>query len=308
VYALSCYHKDKMKTSLEEIAQETYRLEAQIPGLNTVFSVFFIRDKDSVLIEPGPAANIPAIQKAVKELALDNLEYVIPTHIHLDHAGALGSLLQLFPQARGIVNPGAVEHVIDPSRLIKSTKMAFGEDFEALYGQIIPVPHSRLKVVQDNDSIDIGSRQLQFIHTPGHAPHHIAIFDTKTKGIFCGEALGLIYSPGAPPLPAVAPPSFDPDIYLNNMLQLKKLHPKLLFYSHGGMSTEPEKSITAVIENTRIIGDAILGAFKASETDEAIIQIIGDFIDARFGFRLEAYELASNVKAYLHYFRKKVPN
>jgi len=294
-----------METYIEEIAKETYRLETHIPGLNPIFSVYFIRDKISVLIEPGPAAIIPAIQKAVKELDLNNMEYIIPTHIHLDHAGAMGSLLQLFPQTKAVVNPQAVEHVVDPARLIKSTKMAFGDDFDTIYGKIIPVPQSRLKIVQDNDRIDLGNRELVFIHTPGHAPHHIAIFDKKTKGLFCGEALGLIYSPGAPPLPAVAPPSFDPDIYLNNMMHLKELRPEFLFYSHGGVGKEPEKLISNVKENTRIIGDAVLRFSKQDETDEVVIQHTGDFIYTRFGFRLDKYELGSNVRAYLHYFKKK---
>jgi glyoxylase-like metal-dependent hydrolase (beta-lactamase superfamily II) len=217
----------------------------------------------------------------------------------------MGSLLQLFPQAMGVVNPRAVEHIIDPSRLIKSTKMAFGDDFETVYGKIMPVPQSRFKVVQDNDRIVVGSRELIFIHTPGHAPHHIAIFDTKTRGLFCGGALGLIYSPGAPPLPAVAPPSFDPDIYLNNMLRLRELRPKLLFYAHGGLGNEPEKLIAMAIENTGIIGEAIMRAYKLEPTEDRVIQNIGDFIIERFGFRLDDYELGSNVRAYLHYFQKK---
>ena len=305
VYALYYNHFSKMKTYIEEIAEETYRLETHIPGLNPIFSVYFIKDQISVLIEPGPAAIIPAIQRAVKDLGLENLGYIIPTHIHLDHAGAMGSLLQVFPQAKGVVNPRAVEHVVDPTRLIKSTGMAFGDDFESVYGKIIPVPHSRLKIVQDNDRIVVGSRELIFIHTPGHAPHHIAIFDTKTRGLFCGEALGLIYSPGTPPLPAVAPPSFDPDIYLDNMRQLQKLQPKLLFYSHGGVGRDPAKLISIAIENTKIIGDAILRAYKLETSEDIIIQNIGDFIINRFGFRLDDYELGSNVRAYLHYYRKE---
>ena len=294
-----------MNTYVEEIAEGTYRLETRIPGLNTIFSVYFIKDKSSVLIEPGPAAIIPDIQKVVQEYALNNLEYIIPTHIHLDHAGGMGSLLQLFPKAKGVINPRAVEHIIDPTRLINSTKMAFGDDFERVYGKILPIAQSRLKIVQDNDSIIIGSRTLVIIHTPGHAPHQIAIFDTKTKGLFCGEALGLIYGPNAPPLPAAAPPSFNPDIYLDNMRQLQKLQPKLLFYSHGGVGTEPEKLISAAIENTQAFGDAVLRSFKQEGTEEAVIQNVGDFIYNRFGFRLEGYELGSNVRAYLHYFKKK---
>ena len=185
-----------MRTYTEKVAPGTYRLETYISGImNTIFSVYFLKDKSPVIIEPGPAAVIPAVQKALADLALNNPGYIIPTHIHLDHAGGLGRMLQLFPQSMGVVNSRAVEHVVDPSRLIRSTKMAFGDDFETVYGKILPVPQSRLRIVADNDSIVVGSRELLFIHTPGHAPHHIAIFDTKTKGLFCGEALGLIYSP-----------------------------------------------------------------------------------------------------------------
>jgi glyoxylase-like metal-dependent hydrolase (beta-lactamase superfamily II) len=294
-----------MSAFVEQITEGTYRLETRLKGNNTVFSVYFIKDISSAVIEPGPAAIIPDIQKAIKELDLENLEYIIPTHIHLDHAGGMGSLLQLFPQAKGVVNPRAVEHVIDPTRLIKSTKMAFGDDFESVYGKIIPVAQSRLKIVQDNDSIVVGSRKLIIINTPGHAPHHIAIFDTKTRGLFCGEALGLIYTPGAPSLPAVAPPSFDPDVYLENMIRLRELHPELLFYSHGGVGKEPKKLISAVIKNTQAFGDAVLRFSKEAGTEAAVIQNMGDFVYHNFGFRLEGYELGSNVRAYLHYFRKK---
>jgi glyoxylase-like metal-dependent hydrolase (beta-lactamase superfamily II) len=294
-----------MKTYVENIGHDIYRLETQIPGENTIFSVYFIKGENSVLIEPGPAAIIPAIQNFIKEQSIGNLEYIIPTHIHLDHGGGLGNLIRLFPKAKAVVNPEAVKHVTDPSRLIRSTKMAFGDDFENIYGKIIPVPYTRLKVVQDNESLYIGDRQLVIIHSPGHAPHHIAIYDTKTKGLFCGEALGLIYSPGAPPLPAVAPPSFDPDVYVDNMLRLKELHPDLLFYSHGGVGREPEKLISTVIENTKIIGNAIYDATKLQLTDEAIIRKMGNFIIDRFGFKLDDYELGSNVRAYLHYFKRK---
>jgi glyoxylase-like metal-dependent hydrolase (beta-lactamase superfamily II) len=294
-----------MKTYVEEVAQEIYRLETQIPGLNTIFSVYFIKEKSTVIIEPGPAAIISAIQNVIKERKFNNPDYIIPTHIHLDHGGALGSLIQLFPQAKAVVNPRAVEHMVDPSRLIRSTKMAFGEDFETIYGKIIPVSQPKLKIVQDNERISIGSRKLMFIHTPGHAPHHVAIFDTKTEGLFCGEALGLIYSPGAPPLPAVAPPSFDPDVYLSNMIRLRELQPKLLFYSHGGVGNEPEKLISSVIENTKTIGDAILRNIKLQATEETVIHDIGNFIIDRFGFKLDDYELGSNVRAYIHYFKKQ---
>jgi len=183
--------------------------------------------------------------------------------------------------------------------------MAFGDDFESLYGPILPVPESRLKVVSDGDRLQVGSRELFIIHTPGHAAHHIAVFDTKTRGIFAGEALGLIYSPGYPPLPAVAPPSFDMELYLKDMENLKALKPKLVFYSHGTVAEKPEKLIDAVMDNTSLVGAFIRRHLRVGKSEKAIIGLVGDYLRNQFNAPLDEYELRSNVRGYIHYFRKK---
>jgi glyoxylase-like metal-dependent hydrolase (beta-lactamase superfamily II) len=290
---------------LEQVADGIYRLEGRVAGVAAIFAVYFIKDSDGAIIEPGPAALVPKIQEAVAELGLSNPEYIIPTHIHLDHAGGLGKLAQLFPNTKIVVNRQGAKHIVEPSRLIKSTRMAFGDDFETTYGPILPVPESRLKVVHDGERLPVGSRELIIVHTPGHAAHHIAIFDTKTGGLFCGEALGLIYSPGYPPLPAVAPPSFDMELYLNDMERLKALKPRLLFYSHGTVAQEPERLIATAIENTRLVGDFILRDLRAGESEEAVISHVGDYLRNHFGASLDEYELVSNVNGYIHYFREK---
>ena len=290
---------------METIAEETYRLERRITGANAPFAVYFIKDGGGAIIEPGPAVLAPDIQEAAAQLGITKPEYIIPTHIHLDHAGSLGKLAQIFPRAKIVLNRQGAKHMVDPSRLIRSTKMAFGDDFEKIYGSIVPLPESRLRLVEDGDRLKLGSRELLIIHTPGHAAHHIAIFDTRTKGLFCGESLGLIYSPGYPPLPAVAPPSFDLELYLQDMKNLKALKPKLLFYSHGTAAAEPEKLIDTAMANSKLVGDLILGDLKAGKSDEAIIKAIGDYLTEHFGATLDEYELLSNVTGYIHYFRKK---
>ena len=290
---------------LEKVAEDIYRLGEQVPGANAIFAVYFIQGGDGAIIEPGPAVLVPKIQGAVAELGLSHPEYIIPTHIHLDHAGGVGRLAQLFPDTKIVVNRQGARHIVEPSRLIESTRMAFDDDFEDTYGPILPVPESRLRVAEDGERLSVGSRELAIIYTPGHAPHHIAIFDTKTKGLFCGEALGLIYDLGYPPLPAVAPPSFDMELYLNDMERLKALKPKLLFYSHGSVANEPEKLIATVMENTRLVGDFIRRDLKAGEREETVISHVGDYLRNHFGATLDEYELMSNVKGYIHYFRKK---
>jgi len=290
---------------VEQLIDGIYRLEGRIDGANAPFAVYFIKDGDGAIIEPGPAVLATDIREAARELGILSPRYIIPTHIHLDHGGGVGRLAEIFPDTAIVVNGEGARHVVDPSRLIESTKIAFGDDFESLYGSILPVPESRLKIVADGDRLKVGGRELLIIHTPGHAGHHISILDTKIKGLFCGEALGLIYGPGYPPLPAVAPPSFDLELYLKDMENLMALKPKLLFYSHGTMAGEPEKLIKTVMENTRLVGDFIRRDLRAGESEGAILEHVGDYLRDQFNAPLDEYELMSNVKGYIHYFRKK---
>jgi glyoxylase-like metal-dependent hydrolase (beta-lactamase superfamily II) len=290
----------------ELIAEDIYRIGERIPGVDAEFAVYFIRDGNGAIIEPGPASLVPRIVEAAAALGITNPDYIIPTHIHLDHAGGSGKLLRLFSGARLVVNRNGVKHLVDPTRLIKSTRLAFGDDYESTYGAILPVPESRLNVIADGERIKLGSRELEAIYTPGHAPHHTAFYDTRTRGIFCGEALGLVYHPGYPPLPAVAPPSFNLVLYLEDMARLMFLKPDMLFYSHGTVSREPDKMITEVMENTRSIGDLILRGLKSGKSDKVITGLVDDYLKTYFHAALDGYELTTNVKAFIFYFRKYV--
>ena len=290
---------------VEQLVDGIYRLEGRIGGTDAPFTVYFIKDGDGAILEPGPAALAPDIQEAARELGLLRPRYIISTHIHLDHAGGVGRLAEVFPSAEVVVSRQGAKHIVDPSKLIESTRLAFGDNFESVYGSILPVPESRLRVVGDGDRLKLGHRELLIIHTPGHAAHHVSILDSKTRGLFSGEALGLIYGPGYPPLPAVAPPGFDMELYLKDMENLKALKPRFIFYSHGTVAEEPERLIDAVMENTRLVGDFIRRDLRAGESDEAILEHVGDFLRDQFNAPLDKYELMSNVKGYIHYFRKK---
>jgi glyoxylase-like metal-dependent hydrolase (beta-lactamase superfamily II) len=293
-------------TAPELIAEDIFRIGEWIPGVDAEFAVYFIKDGRGAIIEPGPASLLPRIAEAAAALGMTDPEYIIPTHIHLDHAGGSGKLLQLFSGARLVVNRHGVKHLVDPTRLIKSTRLAFGDDFEDYYGAILPVSESRLKIVADAERIKLGKHELEAIYTPGHAPHHTSFMDTRIRGLFCGESLGLIYHPGYPPLPAVAPPSFNLELYIKDMEHLKTMKPDMLFYSHGTVSQEPEKMINGVIENTRSIGELILRELKSGRSVEVITGLVDEYTKAHFHAALDEYELTTNVKAFIFYYRKYV--
>jgi glyoxylase-like metal-dependent hydrolase (beta-lactamase superfamily II) len=292
--------------NMEEVAEGTYRLEVRIPQVKSIFAVYLIDEGKGVVIEPGPTATTPSIQEAMKQLGMKELVYIIPTHIHLDHAGAIGNLARLFPQAKVVVHPLAAKHAVNPSRLIESTRMSFGDDFEVYYGPVLPVPESQVKTTEDGETISIDSRELQFIYAPGHATHHMAIFDEKTRGLFCGEALGLpLLGAESSPIPMAAPPSFDIDVYLETMERLRRLNPRILFYSHDGVGSQPEELIPKAAENTRIFGDIILKELKMGETTEAINHRIREYITHHLGASGEGVEMEMIVDGFIFYFKKK---
>jgi len=291
---------------MEEVAAGIYRIEAEIPKVDSVFAVYLIREGKGAIIEPGPTAILPAILEAMQRLGMKEAGYIIPTHIHLDHAGAAGNLSRLFPQAKVMVHPKGAKHLIDPSRLIESSRMAFGDDFEVLYGPILPVAESQVKTPEDGEVLAINDRKLRFIYAPGHAPHHMAILDEKTMGLFSGEALGApLRGAASSPIPMAAPPSFDIEVSLETMERLRQLRPRLLFYSHDGVGTRPDELISAAEENTRVFGDIILKSLQAGQSRPEITREIREHISRNLGVSGEGVELWMIVAGFIAYFQKK---
>jgi len=289
---------------IKNIIDNIYCLEKEIPGVGDTFSVYFIKDIDNILIEPGPGALIPAILAAANELGISEFQYIIPTHIHMDHAGGSGKLASLLSKVSVIANSQGARHLVNPDRLIRSTTMSFGTDFEKTWGTIEPVPESRIIIVRDGKKLSINGRDMIFFETPGHAPHHIVVFDTKTGGLFCGESLGLIYTPGTQPLSSGAPPNFDLELYINTMKRLRELPLKLLIYSHGGISWQPKESILMAIKNVKVIGEIILESLK-TKTEKTAVRILDDYIQDNYGAKMSEYTLMNNVLGYGGYFKKK---
>lgn len=292
---------------IEQVAEAIYRLEEQLPGARYIFSVYLIDENEGVLIEPGPTSMVPTIQEGMKRLGIHRLSYIIPTHIHMDHGGGVGKLAALFPQAKVVFHPRAVRHALNPSRLTEATKMAYGDDFESTYGPILPVPESQILSVEDGEIMRINARELQIMYTPGHAPHQIAIFDRKTGGLFCGEALGVpIPGDGSFALPSISVQDFNPDLYLETIERLKRLAPRVLFYSHDGGVRMPEKLITSLAENTQVLRDTILEGLRNGETIESIIPRVSVLLSGYAGKGTGTMSsIEETVLGYTTYFSKK---
>ncbi len=210
------------------------------PGLA---AVYVIRHAGrAALIETGTARTLPRILRALDSIGLapDDVDYVIPTHVHLDHAGGAGQLLARCPNARLIVHPAGARHLIDPSRLVQGAVAVYGEQrFRELYGDIPPVDPARVIEAPDGFTLDFAGRTLRFIDTPGHARHHFCVQDPGSDGIFAGDAFGLSYPPLATPagpfaLPTTTPVQFEPDAMRDSIDRLTSLRAATIYLTHFG--------------------------------------------------------------------------
>jgi glyoxylase-like metal-dependent hydrolase (beta-lactamase superfamily II) len=215
-------------------------------------SIYILQQGDEVaIIDTGTCHSLKNVQATLKQLDIDEnqIKYVIPTHIHLDHAGGAGTMMRLFKQARLIVHPRGARHMIDPARLIEGSIAVYGEPlFNKLYGEITPVDKNRVDIAEDLDCYHLGARELLFIDTPGHARHHFCIYDQQSQGIFSGDTFGLAY----PPLkhhphgliPTSSPVQFDPDALYNSIDRLLSYQPRWMYLTHYGAIDSPsERSV-----------------------------------------------------------------
>jgi glyoxylase-like metal-dependent hydrolase (beta-lactamase superfamily II) len=169
-----------------------------------------------------------------------DVDFVILTHIHLDHAGGAGALLAALPRAVAVVHPRGAPHLADPARLEAGARAVYGEPaYEALYGPLVPIPAARVRAVTQGEELVLGPSRLRVLETPGHARHHIALHDEQAGAIFSGDAFGVSYrvfdSPTGDPFlyPATTPTQFDPGASHASIERIRARAPGAVYLTHG---------------------------------------------------------------------------
>jgi glyoxylase-like metal-dependent hydrolase (beta-lactamase superfamily II) len=191
-------------------------------------------------VDTGTNYSVPHLLAALEELgvARDAVDYVFLTHVHMDHAGGAGLLIRQLPNARVLVHPRGVPHMIDPSNVVAASQAVYGdEQFRSLYGDVLPVAPERIVSVPDGYRCELAGRELELIHTPGHALHHYAIVDREHACIFAGDTFGISYreldtSQGPFILPTTSPSQFDPDQLISSIDRLMSYAPESMYLMH----------------------------------------------------------------------------
>jgi glyoxylase-like metal-dependent hydrolase (beta-lactamase superfamily II) len=194
----------------------------------------------AAFVDVGTNDSVAYLLAALETLGIarEAVDYVFLTHVHLDHAGGAGRLMQELPNASAVLHPRGAPHMIDPEKLIIGSKLVYGaERFRRLYGDLVPIPSARVRVVQDGERYRLGSRELELIHTPGHALHHYAVVDAAHASIFTGDTFGISYremdSPrGAFIIPTTTPTQFDPEQLIASIDRLAAYAPEAMYLMH----------------------------------------------------------------------------
>ena len=208
-----------------------------------------VRDGRAAFVDTGTTWSVPGLLAALdyKGIARDTVDYILCTHVHLDHAGGAGSLARALPGAKVVVHPRGARHLADPAKLIAGSIAVYGQArFEALYGEIVPIPEARLHAPADGEKLLLGKSPLELIHTPGHAQHHYCVIDPDAQAIFSGDTFGLSYretdSPqGAFIFPTTTPVQFDPPALHASVDRLLAYRPESIYLTHYSRITDIPK-------------------------------------------------------------------
>jgi len=239
------------------------------PGLAAFY--LLVEGDRAAFIDTGTTRSVPDALEALrgKGLAPDQVAYVIPTHVHLDHAGGAGEMLRRFPAAKLVVHPRGARHLIDPAKLIAGVTAVYGADTVARdFDGIAPVDAARVIEAPDGFTLDFNGRTLCFLDTPGHARHHFCVWDERSRGLFTGDTFGLSYrefdtANGPFVLPTTTPVQFDPEALHASLDRLRRLRPDNLYLTHFGRLTAIESAakqmhelIDAFVAMAKVVRDA----------------------------------------------------
>ena len=236
------------------VAPGVLEIDTLLGGWERVTAGYLIEGPAPVLVETGSQSSVPALLAALDGLGLaaDDLAGVAVTHIHLDHAGGVGDVARAFPRATVYVHEKGARHLADPSRLVQSAAMVYGDLLDTLYGRLDPTPTERIHVLEDGEDIVIGpGRRLTAVDSPGHAKHHVALHDSESGLLFAGDAVGVRLPDAGVLRPATPPPDFDLDHALTSLQRFAARRPTGIALAHYGLVPDPSTILDEASETLR---------------------------------------------------------
>jgi glyoxylase-like metal-dependent hydrolase (beta-lactamase superfamily II) len=269
----------------------------------------------AVILDPGPSSTLATVRAELDAagLRIADLTAILLTHIHLDHAGATGTLVRENPRIRVFVHEKGAPHMADPAKLLASAARLYGDAMERLWGAFEPVPRDAMVVLRGGERLEAGGRTFDVAYTPGHASHHVSYFSADTGIAFVGDTAGVKLRPDAFVMPATPPPDVDLELWSESFRVIDAWRPDTVFLTHFGPSSPPGAHFTELRDHLESAARLVEQSLAREESDEAREAWFTDEV-RRMLARLsasdaQAYELAARFdlswRGLARYFRTK---
>jgi glyoxylase-like metal-dependent hydrolase (beta-lactamase superfamily II) len=270
------------------------------------------------LIDPGPSSTLPTLHRHLSDagISLADVTTILLTHIHLDHAGATGTLVRENPQLRVYVHEIGAPHMADPSKLLASATRLYGDAMDRLWGEVAPVPPAAMRTLQGGEQIDVAGRSLDVAYTPGHASHHVSYFSADSGVAFVGDTAGVSVVPNGFVLPPTPPPDIDLEVWAESLATIDRWQADTLLITHFGPASPVRPHLTEMRDHLDLVGRlakqslTVDGGDEAKEgwfVDEVRRQLRRSLSDAD----ASAYEISGRFdlswRGLARYWRKKEP-
>jgi glyoxylase-like metal-dependent hydrolase (beta-lactamase superfamily II) len=251
-------------------------LDLEHGGLTGAIGACLFTEPEPVLVDPGPSTTLDALEEGARAegIPLGEVRHLCLTHVHLDHAGAAGHLARRYPDLTVHAHVDAAPHLVDPERLVASTRRTFGEAHDRLWGEVLPVPAARLAVWRPGERGPLS--WLRALPTPGHIAHHLAYLDERTGTLAVGDALGIILHPGAPVHPPTPPPAVDLAAWTNTLAAIGVVGPEWAVMAHFGIHGDPPARAVELSVALRRLHRRVAAALAAGDADEDALRFEED--------------------------------
>jgi glyoxylase-like metal-dependent hydrolase (beta-lactamase superfamily II) len=308
-----------------QLADDLWLIDTCFQGEPGVIASYLLSGPAGLaLVDVGSAASVEHLLAGVVAAGFDpgGVQHLLLTHIHLDHAGATGTLVRLLPRAHVYVHALGAPHLMDPTRLLASATRIYGDRMDRLWGRVEPVPADRMTVVEAGYQVRAGARTLDVLYTPGHAVHHVSYCDGARRDLFAGDAAGVRLQGMSFVRPPTPPPDLNLEDWTATLDTLLALDLRRLYLAHFGPADDVEDHLRQLRARLRSWGELLLPAIRASATDAELADLLRRACDPEIVRALDGppyereeilrrYELATNylmsAQGYVRYFRKVAP-
>ena len=303
-----------------QISPGAWQVSLPFLGEHEIIGSYLLAGENELaIIDPGPGSMLESLLASIREAGFDpqDVTHILPTHVHLDHAGATGSLVRLLPKAQVYVHSKGAPHLIDPSKVLASAQRIYGSRLKPMWGEIEPTPAPRVHRIEGGAILQVAGRRLEVHYTPGHAVHHVIFFDAHSGELFAGDVAG-VRLPGVdyvrPPTP---PPDLDLEAWSDSLSLIRSLRPDVLYIGHFGAVRDIPQHFARLREKLSAWGEFVLDAMRKGKEEAEIIALLIEQTQpelqriARDPHAIQRYEIATNyamtVQGYMRYWRKKHP-